>query len=161
MKTINTKYRPRGTKYRPQETKFTPEEKEKEEKKKKKPPGWDIFYIQENDTIVLTILATGFFLFGLFCSPSGAFWASANDSSFLEENYIITSEDSYLYQIDLNQATVPELLILPKIGEATALKIIARRNEKGGFTSPEEIKEVHGIGKKTYQILRPYLIIKN
>ena len=52
--------------------------------------------------------------------------------------------------IDLNRATAQELQKLPGIGPALAERIVAFRNERGRFSKPEELKEVSGIGTKTY-----------
>ena len=52
--------------------------------------------------------------------------------------------------IDLNRATAQELQKLPGIGPALAERIVAFRNERGRFSKPEELKEVSGIGAKTY-----------
>ena len=49
--------------------------------------------------------------------------------------------------LDLNAAGVQELAALPGIGEALAERIVAYREEKGAFASPEELDEVPGIGE--------------
>ena len=57
--------------------------------------------------------------------------------------------------LDLNRATVQELQQLPGIGPALAGRIVALRTERGAFAAPEELKEVSGIGAKTYARLAP------
>jgi len=59
--------------------------------------------------------------------------------------------------INLNTATVTELMQLPKVGAKTAERIVAFRKQHGGFKRPEEIMNVKGIGEKSYAKLRPYL----
>jgi competence protein ComEA len=56
--------------------------------------------------------------------------------------------------VNINTASAAELESLPKIGPATAQKIIAYREEHGGFTSIEELSKVPGIGEKTFEDLR-------
>jgi len=56
--------------------------------------------------------------------------------------------------ININTATIEELCKLDGIGESTAKKIIDFRNEKGGFKSKEELKNVPGIGDAKYNGLK-------
>lgn len=57
-------------------------------------------------------------------------------------------------KISLNQATKEELKQLPSIGDKRADDIIAYRESHGGFKKIEELKEVSGIGEKTYDKLK-------
>ncbi|MBO8164151.1 MAG: ComEA family DNA-binding protein [Brevibacillus sp.] len=57
-------------------------------------------------------------------------------------------------RVNLNRATLQQLMTLPGIGETRAQAIIAYREQHGPFTSPEQLKKVTGIGDKTYQELK-------
>jgi len=57
-------------------------------------------------------------------------------------------------KININIADVTELDKLPGIGPAKAADIIAYRQESGGFQNIEELKEVNGIGDKTFENLK-------
>jgi competence protein ComEA len=59
--------------------------------------------------------------------------------------------------VNLNSATVTELMQLPKVGARTAERIVAWRKEHGGFRRPEELMHVKGIGEKGYQRVKGYL----
>ncbi len=62
-------------------------------------------------------------------------------------------------KIDLNTATIQQLRLLPGVGEATAQKILAYREENGGFSSLEELMNVSGIGEKKFANMLPYIKI--
>ena len=63
------------------------------------------------------------------------------------------------YPINLNTATVDELVTIRGIGESRASAIIEYREYLGGYTSVEQIKEIRGIGESTYSKLAPYLTV--
>nr|WP_320133681.1 helix-hairpin-helix domain-containing protein [uncultured Holophaga sp.] len=61
--------------------------------------------------------------------------------------------------VNLNTATVTELMQLPKIGAKTAERIVAYRKQHGAFKRPEELMNVKGIGEKSFAKLRPHLSV--
>lgn len=61
--------------------------------------------------------------------------------------------------INLNTATASDLQKLNGIGEKKAEQIIAYRKEKGSFKSIDELKEVSGIGDKTFAAIKDQLTI--
>jgi len=61
--------------------------------------------------------------------------------------------------IDLNAASLEELMKLPRIGEAKAQAIIAYREQHGGFRTAYEITEVKGIGQKTYESFKDRITV--
>jgi competence protein ComEA len=63
----------------------------------------------------------------------------------------------YRFTIDLNEASAAELAQLPEIGETMADRIIEARKRNGGFRSVDELRNVRGIGAKTFEQIRPYL----
>lgn len=62
--------------------------------------------------------------------------------------------------VNINTASAEELDSLPGIGPAIALRIISYREEKGKFTSIEQIKEVSGIGDSKYQDIKDRICVK-
>lgn len=61
--------------------------------------------------------------------------------------------------ININTATVEELQQLPGIGAVKAAAIIEYREINGDFVSIEEIMEVNGIGEKTFEKIRAYIVL--
>jgi len=62
-------------------------------------------------------------------------------------------------KIDINKAAVGELESLSGIGFAYASAIIEYRQDKGSFSSIEEIKNVPGIGEKTFEKIKNSITI--
>jgi competence protein ComEA len=62
-------------------------------------------------------------------------------------------------KVDLNRASIEELVELPGVGEKVAERIVTYREENGRFEAPEELMNVRGIGEKTYLKLEPYLVV--
>lgn len=62
-------------------------------------------------------------------------------------------------KVNINTATVEQLDTLPGVGESTAQKIIADREENGPFSSPEDLKRVSGIGDKKYEDLADLITV--
>ncbi|HET7153535.1 MAG TPA: helix-hairpin-helix domain-containing protein [Candidatus Kapabacteria bacterium] len=61
-----------------------------------------------------------------------------------------------LHSVDLNTASVEMLKNLPSVGPAMAERIIAFRKNTP-FRSVAELQRVHGIGKKKFARIEPYV----
>ena len=55
-------------------------------------------------------------------------------------------------KININKATLEELIQLKRIGPKFAKRIIEYRENNGPFKAPEEIMKVKGIGQRTFEI---------
>ncbi len=62
-------------------------------------------------------------------------------------------------KIDINTATSEELQTLNGVGPATAEKIISYRSDVGYFKDISELKNVEGIGDKTFDKLKDYIMV--
>lgn len=86
--------------------------------------------------------------------------ATKNNISIISsnDNYQNNSEsDSAL--ININLATLNELITLPGIGESKANNIINYRNTNGYFKTIEDLKNVNGIGDATFEQLKAYITV--
>jgi endonuclease G len=63
-------------------------------------------------------------------------------------------------RINVNTASRSELTQLPRVGPATADKIIAYRNVHGPFRSLNDLQKIKGIGPKTVEQLKPYAAVR-
>lgn len=62
-------------------------------------------------------------------------------------------------RLDLNTATAEELTMLSGIGQKRAEAIISYRESVGGFTSPEELMEIDGIGEAMYEKIKQFITV--
>jgi competence protein ComEA len=63
--------------------------------------------------------------------------------------------------INLNEATLEQLMELPGIGETKANDIINFRSQNGPFKSIEEIQNVPGIGPTIFEKLKDLIFVEN
>jgi len=61
-------------------------------------------------------------------------------------------------KININKATVDELVTLKRIGPSYAQRIVDYRSQHGPFQKPEDIMNVRGIGIKTYEANKNLII---
>lgn len=62
------------------------------------------------------------------------------------------------FLVDVNRADWPELTLLPGVGEVLAKSIVDSREARGEFRSHDDLRRVKGIGKKTLDKIKPYLV---
>jgi competence protein ComEA len=62
------------------------------------------------------------------------------------------------YLVDINKAEWPELAELPDIGETLARRIVESRQTAGAFRDHDDLRRVRGIGPRTLEKMKPYLL---
>ncbi|MBA5849906.1 helix-hairpin-helix domain-containing protein [Clostridium sp. cel8] len=62
--------------------------------------------------------------------------------------------------VNINTASKEELKSIPGVGDVTAQKIIDYREENGGFSSVEDIKNVDRIGDKTFEKMKSKIDVR-
>jgi len=99
----------------------------------------------------------------LLAAMGVAFWQADKDNQRILEARARQEADQggaparvkpVVFPLDLNSATVRELDQLPGIGEKYAREIVRLRDQKGSFTSINELMEISGIGEKTLDQIR-------
>jgi len=62
------------------------------------------------------------------------------------------------FQVDVNKADWPELIQLPGVGRTLAQRLIDQREQNGNFRDVDDLMRVGGIGPRTLERIRPYLL---
>jgi competence protein ComEA len=62
------------------------------------------------------------------------------------------------FRVDINHAEWPELSQLPEVGETLARRIVDSRTEIGPFRDNDDLRRMRGIGPKTLERIKPYLL---
>ncbi len=73
--------------------------------------------------------------------------------------FISDSQKEVSGKININTASLSELISLPGIGEKRAQKIISYREKAGNFKNKEDIKKVKGIGEGIYTKIKDMIEI--
>jgi comEA protein len=79
-----------------------------------------------------------------------------------EELYDFSDDEleSILTKVNINLASLEELILLPGIGKKTAEKIIKYRESHGKYSVPSDLLNVSGIGEKKLEKMKSLLIIE-
>ena len=76
-----------------------------------------------------------------------------------ENQMSLAVQESQNGKININTADSLKLQEIPGVGPTTAQKIIDYRQNYGKFKSKEDIVNVSGIGEKTYENIKDYIIV--
>ena len=63
-------------------------------------------------------------------------------------------------KLDLNKASIEDLVQLKGIGQSYAERILEYRDENGPFTHVEDIMKIKGIGNKTFESIKDLIIVE-
>lgn len=61
--------------------------------------------------------------------------------------------------VNINKATVEQLMLLPRVGPSVAGRIIEFRDQNGGFKQATDLLLVKGIGDKTFELIEPFVTV--
>lgn len=62
-------------------------------------------------------------------------------------------------KINLNTASIDQLMQIPGIGEAKAKAILSYREEHGGFSSIEDVMNIEGIKEGVFSKMKEYIVV--
>lgn len=65
-----------------------------------------------------------------------------------------------LQKVNINTATLEELMSLDGVGEKVAQKVLAFRKANGPFQKPEDLMMVKGIGQKMFEKNKDRIVVK-
>ena len=91
---------------------------------------------------------------------NGSFSGSFSEGSVGNGDQETESRDTDPGMVDLNRASLEELMTLPGIGEEKARGILEYREEHGGFQRAEELMQVPGIKEGIYRKLSGMIIVR-
>ncbi|HZJ83563.1 MAG TPA: helix-hairpin-helix domain-containing protein [Clostridia bacterium] len=79
-----------------------------------------------------------------------------------EMNHLISigQEQGDTGEVNINTADQSQLETLPRIGPVLANSIIDHRDKNGLFKDKEDIKQVSGVGEKTFEGLKDLIVVK-
>lgn len=122
-----------------------------------KEPKHDILF----SFVLVVVSGFLFFSLGLFAAWK---WGLAKQEIVVEYQAVpttmpLTEATTVNGKIDLNLATVEDLIQLEGIGVKTAQNIIDHRTDIGKYTFIEQLLDVDGIGEKTFALLKPYVSV--
>lgn len=85
---------------------------------------------------------------------------SPNPLLGVKRNFSPNPIQTIQFPININVATVKELEALPRVGPKMAEKIIVYRYEHGPFHVKSDLKNIRGIGPKTFEHLKDLISVK-
>lgn len=117
------------------------------------PPGrWPDLVLKRPDQFVAgAFLAAALMALGLYLAYQ-AYWGRGLVDIDQSEPQPIR------FLVDVNEADWPELALLPNVGQQLARRIVEHRNSHGPFRDLDQLQDVRGIGPKTFESVKPYLM---
>jgi competence protein ComEA len=115
-------------------------------------PSWPQVIVRRMDQPTAAVLAViSLLLIVVWCAGQMVFGGRLIDIERAEPMAID-------FKIDANTAEWQELALMPNIGEQLAKRIVADRTERGPFQDIDDLLRVRGIGPRTLETMRPFLL---
>jgi len=81
--------------------------------------------------------------------------------SDISDTATASASESVEFPININTASIDELMALNGIGEVTASAIIEYRNQNGNFKNRDELLNIKGIGEKKLSDIYDFIFVEN
>ena len=75
-------------------------------------------------------------------------------------SWVVPSLMADMSKVNINDATLEELMTLDGVGDKMASKIIEFRKQNGPFQKPEDLMMVKGIGQKMFNKNKDRIVVK-
>lgn len=112
---------------------------------------------------ILLVVISGFVFFSMGVAAA---WKWGFPKGNVQVDYPVyvsdkttTTTTRYIGKVNLNTATIEDLMQIEGIGEKTAQNIITYREKIGKYTFLEQLLDVEGIGEKKLDAWKSYLIL--
>jgi competence protein ComEA len=99
----------------------------------------------------------GLCLFGLIALGIYWVWQGGLNGRLIEIDH--ADKHAVDFKVDVNAAEATELTTIPEIGPTLAQRIIDYRKRHGPFKEIEDLRHVRGIGPKTLERLKSYVLL--
>jgi competence protein ComEA len=76
-------------------------------------------------------------------------------------SWVVPALAADLQKVNLNTATLEELITLDGIGQKVAERILSFREKNGPFQNPEDLMMVKGVGEKIFEANRSNIVVQD
>lgn len=76
-------------------------------------------------------------------------------------SWVVPALEADLQKVNLNTATLEELITLDGIGQKVAERILSFRDKNGPFQNPEDLMMVKGVGEKIFEANRSKIVVQD
>lgn len=97
------------------------------------------------------------FVLGVFCGRMSAGLVNYHIEDPRTVYFTVPTETEGDTRLNINTATVEELMEIPGIGELLAQRIVDFREQHGQLMTLDELMDVEGFGQKRIEILEEYV----